>query len=166
MLQIAERFERDRTILTLSGRFDFRARQPFQASIEQAKRSNPQEIILNFSKVHFINSAGLGLLILAHKNLKEVNIALSFEVSEGYVWQVLTLAHIDQTIPMILIDTPKPSSTPHPQGNSTSTVALAPPLDLESPEMLELVVPFLEILEKKVLVIRAKRNQNRSSGRA
>lgn len=151
MFQIAERVERDRIILTLSGRFDFRARKLFQASIEKVKRSNPQQIILNFSKVPFINSAGLGLLLLAHKTLKEVNIALTFEVSEGYVRQVLTLAHIERTIPMVLIDAQPSSSTPHPHGTLTPTLPLTPPLNTESPEMLELLLPFLEMLEKKDL---------------
>jgi len=151
MLQITEQVEGDRIILSLSGRFDFRARQPFQASIDQAKRSKPKQIILNFSKVPFINSAGLALLILTYKDLKECNVSLSCEISQGYVWQVLTLAHIDQTIPMVLIDAKPSSSSPPQHEPPASTIPLTPPLSLESPEMLELLLPFLEILEKKEL---------------
>ncbi len=147
MLHIIERIEQDRIILTLSGRFDFRARQPFLASIEKAKRSNPKQIILNFSKVPFINSAGLGLLILTYHNLQESNVALSCEVPQGYVMQILTAAHIDQTIPIILIDPQSSSSLPVASEPSTLRF-LAPPLSLESPEMIELVLPLLEILEK------------------
>ncbi|MDH5427526.1 MAG: HDOD domain-containing protein [Nitrospirota bacterium] len=151
MLKITERVEGDRTILTLSGRFDFRARQPFQASLDQAKRSNPRQIILDFSEVPFINSAGLGLLLVAHKHLQEVNIELSCKVSVGYVWQVLTLAHIGQTIPIFLINAQTSSSTSQEHGTPTSSIPLPPPLNLESPEMLEVLLPFLEMLEKKDL---------------
>ena len=153
MLEIAERVEPDRTLLTLSGRFDFRARQTFQASIEKAKCSNPQQIILNFSKVPFINSAGLGLLILAYKNLKEVNIALSLEISNGYVFQVLALNQIGKIIPILLIDIPESSTTAQLHGDQASAIPLAPPLNMESPEMLELLLPFLEMLEKKDLTL-------------
>jgi len=100
MIQITDRVEADRTILTLSGRFEFQARKPFQAAIENAKRSNPRQIILNFSEVPFINSAGLGLLMVAHTSLLEDNIHLSLEVMEGYVLQVFTLANIGQKIPI------------------------------------------------------------------
>jgi anti-anti-sigma factor len=101
MIQITDRVEADRTILTLSGRFEFQARQPFQTAIENAKRSNPRQIILNFSEVPFINSAGLGLLMVAHTSLQKDNIRLSLEVTEeGYVLQVLTLANIGQKIPI------------------------------------------------------------------
>lgn len=100
MIQITDRVEADRTILTLSGRFEFQARTPFQTAIENAKRSNPRQIILNFSEVPFINSAGLGLLMVAHTSLQKDNIRLSLEVTEGYVLQVLTLANIGQKIPI------------------------------------------------------------------
>ncbi len=150
MIQITERVEDDRNILTLSGRFDFRARRPFQTGIEHAKRSNPQQIVLNLAEVPAINSVGLGLLFLAHKNLDEANIRLSLEVSEGYVLQVLTGANIDQTIPIVVIDAQPSSSTPLP-GATTSTIPLTPPLGFESPDMLEHLLPFLEILEKKDL---------------
>ena len=100
MIQITDRVEADRTILTLSGPFEFQARKPFQTAIEHAKRSNPRQVILNLSEVPFINSAGLGLLMLAYTSLIEDNIRLSLEVTEGYVLQVLTLANIGQKIPI------------------------------------------------------------------
>ena len=123
MIQITHRVEADRTILTLSGRFEFQARKPFQTAIEQAKRSNPRQIILNFSEVPFINSAGLGLIMVTHNSLLADNIRLSLEVTEGYVLQVLTLANIGQKIPISVknpkIDT-KPSATIPPQVAFTS----------------------------------------------
>ncbi len=134
----------------ISGRFDFRARQTFQTSIEHAKRSRPKEIILNLVKVSFINSAGLGLLLVAHQNLKDEHIGLSLQVSKGYVDQVLNFARIAQTIPIVHLQSHLSSASELPE-NSTARVPVTPPLDLESPEMLELLRPFLEILEKNDL---------------
>ncbi len=65
------------------------------------------------------------------------------------MWQMLILARIDQTIPMVLIQAKPSTTTPHPHETATSTIPLTPPLNLESPDMLELLLPFLEILEKK-----------------
>ncbi|MDH5575073.1 MAG: HDOD domain-containing protein [Nitrospirota bacterium] len=151
MLHITERVEGDRTLLTLSGRFEFLAGKPFQIGIEHAKHSSPREIILNFSDVPFINSVGLGLLLLTQKHLEEANICLSLEVSEGYVSQVLGITQIDKTIPIVVIDAQPSSSTPQVPRAQTSTIPLSNILAAEPPEMLELMLPFLEMLEKKDL---------------
>jgi len=147
MIQITERIQADHTILTVSGRFDIRARQPFQAGIEHAKRSNPRQVTLNLTEVSYINSVGIGLLLLAHKNLEEANIRFSLEISEGYVAQILAVTHVDDIIPIVVLKT-KPASSP-PAEPSPSTISLSSPPDLDSPEMVELLLPFLECLEKK-----------------
>lgn len=77
-------------MLSLSGRLDFHARQVFHHAMEKARFTQSNHIILNFSHVPFVDSAGLGLLMLAHKSLGEANSPLSLEVSEGYGLQVLT----------------------------------------------------------------------------
>ena len=149
-MQITERVELDRTILTLSGRFDAHARLPFQAAIEQAKRSNPNQIILDFSNVSFINSVGLGLIMLALKDLKEVHICLSLQVVEGYVHTVLTEANVGQNLPISVIDA-QPPLTATPKASSTARKPLTPPLVFESTDMQELLLPILEMLEQNTL---------------
>lgn len=76
-MQVTERVDANKILLTLSGRFDFHARKTFQAAIEQAQSANPRSIILNLAQVPFIDSAGLGLLCLAHENLSKVHIPLA-----------------------------------------------------------------------------------------
>jgi len=109
-MQISDHIHAGVLVLTLEGRMDFQGRKVFQAAIENAKISRPQQVILNFSHVPFIDSAGLGLLMVVHKSLEEANIRLSLEVSEGYVLQVLTLANIAKTIPIsTTVAQPSPS---------------------------------------------------------
>lgn len=89
--------------LLLAGRMDFQSRKLFQQAIEKAKLARPRQIVLDFSQVPFINSAGLGLIMLTHRSLQEAEISFSLEVPEGYVMEVLTLANIGSMIPVSLV---------------------------------------------------------------
>ena len=64
MATISEQMNGDQITLFLSGRVEVPIRKAFLTAIEQAKQSNPQKTVLNFSDVSFIDSAGLGLLML------------------------------------------------------------------------------------------------------
>lgn len=112
-MEITDHMNAGTIVLTLEGRMDFQARKAFRSAIENAKRSMPHEIILNLYHVPFMDSAGLGLLLLAYKNLEEAKIRLSLEVTEGYVRQVLTLANIGKTISISATEgQPSPSGSP------------------------------------------------------
>ena len=80
----------------------------FQQTIEKVKLTKSRQVVLDLSNVPFINSAGLGLLMLAHKGLQETDIRFSLEVPEGCVLDVLTLSNIGNTIPISVAD-PKPA---------------------------------------------------------
>ena len=68
-MQVSEQVNADRVVLHLNGKFDFHARKVFNSAVEHAKVSHPDQIVINFSKVSFVDSAGLGLLLLVHKQL-------------------------------------------------------------------------------------------------
>ena len=102
-LQIVEQVHADAMVLRLAGQLNFQARQLFNRAIEKAASTRPKHIVLNFAHVSFINSAGLGLLMLAHKKLEEAHIRLSLEVSKGFVWEVMLLTNLGQKIPIALI---------------------------------------------------------------
>lgn len=148
-MQYSEIVNAGKVVLTLTGKMDFNARNTFQTAIENAKRSNPYQIILDFSHVPFINSAGLGLLMLAHKSLEEAKIRLSLEVSGGYVNDVFRLSNIGSTIPISVIE--PQSAPPGPGGRAPfpPQVVKNPSRAFESIEMEELLLPILERLEDK-----------------
>lgn len=103
-MQIIERVDAEKIVLTLLGRFDWEARKPFQAAIQQAKFANPRHIILNLAQVPFIDSVGLSLLILAHENLSKVHIHLSLVVPEDSMLGILKLAKIDKKMPVYVTE--------------------------------------------------------------
>lgn len=103
-MHIVEHMNADSTVLTLVGRMDFQERKVFQGAIENATLSKPRKIILKFTHVPFIDSAGIGLLMVAHKSLAQSQIALSLEVPQGYVMDVLTFAKIGKIIAISDVD--------------------------------------------------------------
>ncbi|MDH5773878.1 MAG: anti-sigma factor antagonist [Nitrospirota bacterium] len=136
--------------LALAGRMDFNTRSSFMMSIDQAAQPKPHSIILNFSDVTFIDSAGLGLLMLAKKKLEELQIRLKIEVTEGYVKEVFTLTNLGGEIPIVLIP-PSVSPVGRKKQSGAFTPQPKPLLVCESDEMQELLLPILEQLEKKDL---------------
>jgi len=103
-MQITERVDDEKIVLTLLGRFDWEARKPFLAVIQQAKSANPRHIILNVAQVPFIDSVGLCLLILAHENLSKVHIHLSLVGPQDSMLGILQLAKIDDRMPVYVTE--------------------------------------------------------------
>ena len=156
-MNITEQVAVGKMVLTLTGRMDFQSRHSFHQAIERAKCSKLQQIILNLSNVPFIDSAGLGLLMLAHKTLGEANIRLSLEMPDGYVREVLILTNIGQKFPITVIQSemaPKAAAPPHTPVVPLVHVPLKPSLVFESANMQERLLPILEKLEQKNLDLR------------
>ncbi len=100
MLQITEHTKADSVTLLLTGRFDFQARKLFLTTFKQTQATNPKKIVLDFGNVPFMDSSGLGLLMLVKKDLGP-QCQLSLVVPQGYVKDVLLLANMDQQFSMV-----------------------------------------------------------------
>ncbi len=94
--------------LALAGRMDFHARSSLMTAVEQAAQSKLHSILVNFLDVTFIDSAGLGLLMLAKKKLEELQIRLKIEAPEGYVMEVFTLPNLGGESPLPSFHLPYP----------------------------------------------------------
>ncbi len=127
---------------------DFVARHVFHQAMDKARLTQSNHIILNLSHVPFIDSAGLGLHMLAKKSLTESKTHFSLETPPGYVAEVLMLANIGQTIPISVIEpntiTAEPEKVvlPSKAGPKPSPV-------FESLDMEKLLLPILDRLERK-----------------
>jgi len=99
-MTITQRMMDNKLILTLSGRFDYQARKPFQEAILQAKAPNLLFIILNFAQVPSIDSSALGLLVLTHKNLQLTHQHLMLVAPQEYVLNLLKAANLHKMIPI------------------------------------------------------------------
>lgn len=99
-MQITERIQAGTTTLTLSRRFDFQARKPFQDAIRKAHAEPSGPVLLNLTHIPFVDSAALGLLALAHENLKRAHRPLILVAPQVYVQKVFELANFHQLMPI------------------------------------------------------------------
>lgn len=140
----------DTLVLYLTGKLEFESRKPLQAALDQSLGSNTRKVSLNFSQVSFVNSAGLGVLLLTYKALQEDRIQMTLEIPEGYVLKVMNLAKIGETISIIPVET-QPSTMVLPQKSTVSTIPPKPLMVFESSDMQDLLLPILEKIETQDL---------------
>ena len=99
-MKVSEQQQDGATILNLQGRFDFGSRKEFKDTIDRLQAGGCRHIILDLEGVSFVDSSALGLLVIAHQNLKLKEARLSLVKPQAYVRQVLDLANVPKMIPV------------------------------------------------------------------
>lgn len=77
----------------LRGRLVFAMHREFNQAIDDALASDAKEIVLNLRAVEYIDSAALGMLLVARSKAKDLGKVISIEGSQGVVRQVLQIAN-------------------------------------------------------------------------
>jgi len=96
---------RDHTItLKLEGNFTYTQRKPFQEAIMNLEAQNAGHIIIDLSHVAFLDSAALGLLMVTNRQLLAEKRTLSLAYPGPTVRQIIELANLHKTIPLIESD--------------------------------------------------------------
>jgi anti-anti-sigma factor len=60
-----------------------------------------EEVVIDLSQVAFLDSAALGLLMISHRQLEAERRKLSLAYPQPTVRQIIELANLHKTIPMI-----------------------------------------------------------------
>ncbi len=100
-MQISEQQDNSSVTLVLEGRFDFGARKTFKETVERLQQEGCTHIILNMEAISFVDSSALGLLVIAHQNLKIKQAQLTIVNPQPYVRQVLDLANVPKMIQVV-----------------------------------------------------------------
>ncbi len=87
-------------VLALSGKLLFESRKVFQDAVTTAKDTSPRLIIFDLTDLSHIDSAGLGLLAVAHKNLAPMDISLRIANPQKTVRDILALTKMDVMYPV------------------------------------------------------------------
>lgn len=98
-MNVTQEKNRETVILHMDGRFDFGARKTFKGALDEAINER-MPIVLDLGQVSFVDSSALGLLVIAHQNLKNKKIPFSLVNPQTYVRQVLDLANVAKMIPI------------------------------------------------------------------
>ena len=99
-MQISERNVPQGIILDLVGDLTYANRAVFKAAVEKAKQAGCRHLIVNLEQVRFVDSAGLGLIVLVSQNLKLLQVKVSMLKPQRYVLEIMSLANIPKLIPI------------------------------------------------------------------
>jgi anti-anti-sigma factor len=99
-MQIKERIVPQGIILDVVGDLTYANRAVFKAAAEKAKQAGCRHLIVNLEQVRFVDSAGLGLLVLVSQNFKLQQVQISMLKPQSYVREIMGLANISKMIPI------------------------------------------------------------------
>ena len=99
-MQIKERIVPQGIILDMAGDLTYANRAVFKAAVEKAKQAGCRHLMVNLEQVRFVDSAGLGLLVLVSQNFKLVQAQVSMLKPQSYVREIMSLANIPKMIPI------------------------------------------------------------------
>jgi anti-anti-sigma factor len=97
-MEIKERTVPQGIILDVEGDLTYVNRIVFKAAVDKAKEAGCRHLILNFDQVRFVDSAGLGLLVLVSQNFKLLRAQVSIMKPQSYVREIMIMANIPKLI--------------------------------------------------------------------
>lgn len=100
-MKITQETQNQKVTLKLEGNFTYTQRKPFQEALKAVDAQNVEHIIIDLSQVAFLDSAALGLLMITHRQLQSEKRRLSLAYPQPTVRQIIELANLHKTIPLI-----------------------------------------------------------------
>ena len=85
----------DQIEIMMSGQFTFNFNQKFKQIIELLDGLTQKSVIIDLGKVAFIDSSGLGMLLLLRDECTKKNIGISLRNAQGQVEKILTISKFD-----------------------------------------------------------------------
>ena len=100
-MKITQEIHHKKAILRLEGNFTYTQRKTFQEVLKTICTDQVDEVVIDLSQVAFLDSAALGLLMISHRQLDGEKRTLSLAYPQPTVRQIIELANLHKTIPMI-----------------------------------------------------------------
>ena len=100
-MKITQEVQDRKVTLKLEGNFTYTQRKAFQEVMRTVTTDQVEHIIIDLSQVVFLDSAALGLLMITHRQLQAERRTLSLAYPQPTVRQIIELANLHRTIPMI-----------------------------------------------------------------
>ena len=99
-MEIKQRIVPQGIILDVVGDLTYANRAAFKAAVEKAKQAGCRHLMVNLEQVRFVDSAGLGLLVLVSQSFKLLQAQVSMLKPQSYVREIMSLANIPKMIPI------------------------------------------------------------------
>ncbi len=97
-IEVIIRGIRGATVVDFHGRLDMHSRWHVKAIINQCCHTEEEHLILNLKGLTFVDSAGLGLLVLSSYQFKELRRRITWIQPQGYVGELLQNLQINELI--------------------------------------------------------------------
>jgi anti-anti-sigma factor len=98
---VRARWEEETRVLLLSGRFDKSARVPVETALAAGEGRPWKQVVMDFSRVSSMDSAGIGKLLLLYHSLRKKGVALTVINPKPSVESLLHLVSLATIIPII-----------------------------------------------------------------
>lgn len=100
-MQVTQQHNAGNAALALTGRFDFNSHRIFRDAYESIlKTDGVRTLDIDFSKVEYLDSSALGMLLLLKERSAEKNIAVRLVGCTGTVQQILEIANFNKLFTM------------------------------------------------------------------
>ncbi len=97
---VRAQWDRETRILWLSGRFDKAARVPVETALAAGDGHPCKQVVLDFSNVSSMDSAGIGKVLLLYHSLRKKGVALTVMNPRPLVEELLHLVNLSTFIPI------------------------------------------------------------------
>ncbi len=87
--------------ISISGKFTFADNAPFRDILQKFKESGTQQAILDFSRLEFIDSAALGMLLLAREEADASNVRLSIKSPTGQPLKMFQVSRFEDLFTIV-----------------------------------------------------------------
>lgn len=85
----------DAVVIALKGRFTFTDAGRFKQALEQLKDAHGSRLIVDLAGLEFIDSAAMGMLLMARDTAAAQNVPLALRAPGGQVKRILDVAKFD-----------------------------------------------------------------------
>ena len=106
-IQVPEHFEMtlethgDTAFVRLGGEFDMACEECFDAALQQLVDQEIDTIVIDLSKLGFMDSSGISMLLAAHQRSQRAGFRIGIVPGTGEVKRVFELTGVDGVLPML-----------------------------------------------------------------
>ena len=100
------------TVVDFHGRLDLHSRWHVKAVMNQCCYTETEHLILNLKGLGFVDSAGLGFLVMSSRKFQDLHRRISWVYAPGFVGDLLLSLQLQELIPLTTSEEEALSSSP------------------------------------------------------
>ncbi len=99
-ISIDSRQQDDRTVVEVSGEVDVSTADALDAKLTELTDAGATDLVVDLSKVEFLDSTGLGVLVKTLKHVREHDGSLAVVASSERIAKVFRITGLDSAMPL------------------------------------------------------------------